>query len=160
MRQQHVTADATSICFFLEYQKNGTLNQSVRILKNNLPFHMNPWAICQDVYQFSINKAPSAPFFQHGDGSPIQRRQVEEFARSGSAPAFQQLTLHSPRVGFVNEMMFAGYDRNFIAAFGRWKSSAVDDYMRFAFHDISRSNHVAIDKVNPVQSMFMSNSTI
>jgi hypothetical protein len=104
-----------------------------------------PVRLLRRVLESNLDQGLHAPVFQRGGGGTIVRREVER-ALSGAAvrlarPAAEvaRLTGHSFRVGMVQALLGAGYDKSFVQDYGRWKSeSAFRAYLRSDFHELAQ----------------------
>ena len=73
------------------------------------------------------------PLFTHRGGAVVTATQVGRFTKRGARAIYGSDHLYntlSCRVGGVNTMVAAGYEIDAIMTMGRWRSTAVREYLR------------------------------
>lgn len=92
-----------------------------------------PFAALRATWDDAPKQFPSAPLFQHHDGTPLRYEQlnaaIKRLATSAGLDP-QSFSGHSLRIGGATSLAMRGFAQNVIQALGRWQSLSVQLYTR------------------------------
>ena len=117
----------------IDRSKSDRFSKGAVVYHNATGSDLCPATLVRECLREVAGRGANTPLFTHRNGAVVTATQVGRFIKRGARTVYGSDNLyntHSCRVGGVNTMVAAGYQIDAIMTMGRWRSTAVREYLR------------------------------